>query len=236
LTNLATRAFRRLENTARIRLAAQSVRRNAPHDVEAAIDYAFHVKPGTFDVAPIQVRSELLDFLLLVQQLKPRAVVEIGTARGGTLFLFTRVAAPDAILVSVDLSSAEDTRFAGGNVARRRPLYESFALDQQQVHFVVGDSHEEETVARVREALAGRAADLLFVDGDHTSEGVRRDYELYRALVRPGGMIAFHDIVTGTPEFVGGVPEFWESVKTAEARELVENRGQGGFGIGVLPV
>lgn len=62
--------------------------------------------------------------------------------------------------------------------------------------FVVGDSHEEEIVARVREALAGRPADLLFVD----------------------------------------VPEFWESVKTADARELVENRGQGGFGIGVLPV
>ena len=171
-----------------------------------------------------------------MQQLKPRAVVEIGTARGGTLFLFTRVATPDAILVSVDLSSAEDTRFAGGNVARRRPLYESFALDHQRVHFVVGDSHEEKTVARVREALAGRQADLLFVDGDHSSEGVYRDYELYRGLVRPGGVIAFHDIVTGTPEFVGGVPEFWESVKTADARELVENRGQGGFGIGVLPV
>ena len=90
-------------------------------------------------------------------------------------------------------------------------------------------------MARVREPLAGRQADLLFVDGDHSSEGVYRDDELYRGLVRPGGVIAFHDIVTGTPEFVGGVPEFWESFKTADARELVENRGQGGFGIGVLP-
>ena len=52
--------------------------------------------------------------------------------------------------------------------------------------------------------------------------------------MRDGGLIAFHDIVTGPEKFVGGVPAFWQTVKNADAQELVENPGQGGFGIGVL--
>jgi len=65
---------------------------------------------------------------------------------------------------------------------------------------------------------------------------VRRDFELYSPLVRAGGLIAFHDIVDGRPDYVGGVPEFWKSVKTPDARELVEDPRQGGWGIGVFPV
>ena len=44
---------------------------------------------------------------------------------------------------------------------------------------------------------SGPDDDFLFIDGDHT--GVGRDYEMYRDLVRPGGLIAFHDIVADQP-------------------------------------
>jgi predicted O-methyltransferase YrrM len=77
--------------------------------------------------------------------------------------------------------------------------------------------------------------DFLFVDGDHEYEGVVKDYELYAPLVRPGGLIAFHDIVPGDEEVVGGVPRFWEELKGShETTELVESLDQGGYGIGVL--
>ena len=32
------------------------------------------------------------------------------------------------------------------------------------------------------------------IDGDHTYEGVKQDYEMYRHLVKDGGWIAFHDV------------------------------------------
>ena len=35
--------------------------------------------------------------------------------------------------------------------------------------------------------------DLLFIDGDHTEEGVRRDWELFSKHVRAGGHVLFHD-------------------------------------------
>jgi predicted O-methyltransferase YrrM len=211
------------------------VRGRSPRSLEAALEYAFSARPAGFEIAPLQVRSELRDFLLLVQGLEPRRLVEIGTARGGTLFLLTRVAAPDAVLVSIDLSSADDLRFGGGDIRRRRPLFEAFALDRQRVHLLVGNSHAVETRDDVKRTLRGGLVDVLFIDGDHTSEGVQADYELYRELVREGGLIAFHDIVDGKPEFVGGVPDFWRSIRTPKSQEFVEDPGQGGYGIGVLP-
>jgi predicted O-methyltransferase YrrM len=234
LIRLYVRAARRLKYEARIRRAASELQARSPRSLEAALDYAYTARPGSFEISPIQVRSELRDFLLLVQELKPRAMLEIGTARGGTLFLFTRVAAPDAVLISVDLSSPEDLRFAGGDVTRRRRLFKAFALDRQRVHFLVGDSHVADTRVRVERKLRARKLDLSFIDGDHTADGVRSDFEHYRDLVRRGGIIAFHDIVDGKPEFVGGVPDFWRGIRTAVAQEFVEDRGQGGYGIGVL--
>ena len=35
--------------------------------------------------------------------------------------------------------------------------------------------------------------DFLHIDGDHTYEGVKLDWELYSPKVRPGGYITVHD-------------------------------------------
>jgi predicted O-methyltransferase YrrM len=232
LGRIVVRSTRWLESPRRVERAAREVAANGPRTLDEALDYAYNARPARLTIAPNQVASELREFLQLVREEQPRAVLEIGTALGGTLFLLTRAAAPDATIVSIDLSG--DLRFGGGRVAQRRPLFEAFALDEQQVFFLAGDSHDPEMRRRVEAKLRGRPVDVLMIDGDHTEDGVRHDFELYSGLVRPGGLIAFHDIVDGRPDLVGGVPRFWRSVKTDGARELVEDPGQGGWGIGVL--
>jgi predicted O-methyltransferase YrrM len=234
MNHILLRVPRRLRHEISVRRAASELRVGAPRSLDKALDYVFSATPGSFELYPVQIRSEIRDFLVLVQGLRPRAVLEIGTARGGTLFLLTRVAAPDATLVSVDLSSRTDRRFAGRDVRRRRPLFRAFALDRQRIHFLVGDSHAVRTFKHVERKLGDRKVDLLFIDGDHTTEGVRRDFELYGKLVRPGGVIALHDIVDGPAEDVGGVPDFWRTIRTPKAQEFVADYGQGGYGIGVL--
>jgi predicted O-methyltransferase YrrM len=45
-------------------------------------------------------------------------------------------------------------------------------------------------------AVAARwdaAVDLVFIDGDHSEEGVRADWEGWNGFVAPGGAVAFHD-------------------------------------------
>ena len=50
-----------------------------------------------------QVEEEIVELLRILKTLKPRICLEIGTAGGGTLFLFAQVANPDATLISIDL-------------------------------------------------------------------------------------------------------------------------------------
>jgi predicted O-methyltransferase YrrM len=85
-------------------------------------------------------------------------------------------------------------------------------------------------------ALAGREIDFLFIDGDHTYEGVKSDFEMYSPLVRAGGLVAFHDIVPDRFETTGEVHIYWNELKQRgyEQRELIDLVGSRGYGIGVV--
>ena len=79
--------------------------------------------------------------------------------------------------------------------------------------------------------------EFLFIDGDHSYEGVKDDFSKYAKFVKPGGIVAFHDIVPGPPENVGGVPKFWGEIRQNFRHvEIVEDWNQGGCGIGVIYV
>jgi cephalosporin hydroxylase len=157
--------------------------------------------------------------------------MEIGTNMGGTLFLFARVAAADACLVSLDLPGGA---FGGGYPDWKAPLFRSFARDRQQVHLLRMNSHDPATRERVQALLAGRRLDFLLIDGDHSYEGVKADFEQYRDFVRKGGLIACHDIVPGHEARVGGVARFWQEHRSLYPyREFVGSPVQKGFGIGV---
>ena len=84
---------------------------------------------------------------------------------------------------------------------------------------------------------------MLFIDGDHSYEGVEHDFLTYGPLVRRDGIIAFHDICRGSgpvsggggKAWVGGVPRFWDEVKALYShREFVRDPAQHGFGIGAI--
>jgi predicted O-methyltransferase YrrM len=82
-------------------------------------------------------------------------------------------------------------------------------MHKQKIHLVREDSHALATLSLIKKILEGRKLDFLFIDGDHTYNGVKTDFEMCSKLVKKGGIIAFHDTVPGPPENVGGVPRFW---------------------------
>ena len=45
-------------------------------------------------------------------------------------------------------------------------------------------------------AVVGGPVELLFIDGDHSLEGVRRDAEIWLPRVMNGGLVMFHDVAT----------------------------------------
>jgi cephalosporin hydroxylase len=169
----------------------------------------------------------------LVGEQRPRVVLEIGLDEGGTLFLWSRAAAPDGQLISVD------TRPAGplGNASPFPLVRRSFARDAQRVDLVLGaDSHDAATAERIAELLAGRPVDFLFIDGDHSRDGVWQDVRMYGPLVRPGGLIAFHDVSTRTTPMTEGTAQFWSEFKADHETDECVAGGEPGFGIGVYGV
>jgi predicted O-methyltransferase YrrM len=211
---------------------ALAARADRAAGIPELVEVALGFKYGGIMINPWQIRGEIIPFLELVGSRPPRAVLEIGTANGGTFFLLARVADPEAILVTIDLPLGD---FGGGYPRWRAPLYRRFASRRQRAVPMLADSHDPATFVGVHSLLEDRKLDLLFIDGDHSYEGVRRDYELYGPLVAPGGVVAFHDIVPGEPSYVGGVPRFWSEIKqTARSRELVADWDYGSCGIGVL--
>jgi predicted O-methyltransferase YrrM len=205
-------------------------------EIEAWIELVQRFNYAGITIQSWQIPSEIAGFLRILEAEPPQRVLEIGTAKGGTLFLLTRVAAPDALLISVDLKRGQ---FGGGYPAWRAPLYRSFAREAQRVKPVMGESHGHRTREQVKRLLEGKSIDLLFIDGDHSYEGVKKDFADYAPLVRSGGLVAFHDIVPGSPGKhgdPGGVPAFWPELKTTypHATELVEDWEWGSCGIGVV--
>jgi predicted O-methyltransferase YrrM len=203
----------------------------APAEPGPAFDFITDFKCGELMLRQWQIKSEFLELLSLLDRLQPRTLVEIGTGRGGTLFFLARAATDDATLVSVDLEGAE---FGGGYKEAYGRLLRSFARDRQRIELVRGDSHDPILQQGVRDLVGGRV-DFLLIDGDHTYEGVSADLAAYGPLVRPGGLIALHDVVPGPEYAVGGVPRLWQELQaTREVRTIVESWEQGGYGIGLL--
>ena len=214
--------------------AARALRRNRPASLPDTISLANDFDYGGVSIRPMQLSREIRSFLTLLEADPPRAVLEIGTGRGGTLFLLAQVAHDDALLVSIDEPGGAYAFGGRPEYKRRARLYRALGRDRQRIVYIAGDSHRDETRTEVLEALRGELLDLLFIDGDHTSEGVERDFKMYSPLVRAGGLVAFHDIVPGPSAEVGGVPSFWQQIRDPEAIEIVEDRQQRSFGIGVL--
>jgi len=211
------------------------LRELAPGSLEQTAD--FILGPGSLLVGALQRRPEILTFLKDSFPRPPAAVAEIGRAKGGTLALLCRAAAPDALIISLDLPGAIHSgpipAFNKGGW--RRPLLEALAGPGQDLRLIDGDSRSAEAIALFEKALAGRKLDLLFIDGDHTYEGVKSDHERYARFVKPGGIIAFHDINPGLEEFGVAVSRFWRETPLAgERREFIEDPRQISYGIGAL--
>jgi predicted O-methyltransferase YrrM len=177
----------------------------------------------------IQKPLELYELVRFVSKHRLDAVMEIGTWTGGTLYLWSRLAEPDATLISVDFPPKPDDRTLVERFSR-------FILPGQRLVCLREDSHASSTLDKVTQVLQDRRPSLLFIDGDHSYEGVKHDYEMYSPLVRPGGLIIFHDIIDN-PEYPSyGVARFWNEIRrTTRYMEIVDpHHHLNGCGIGVL--
>jgi hypothetical protein len=137
-----------------------------------------------------------------------RTAVEIGVYEGSSALVLARALPVDAVLHLIDPfvdSRGLAAGWRGTDWATRRVL-------ERAVHDRGGPTlrwHVERSEQAGRHWAA--PVDLVFIDGDHTPETVRLDWELFSRWVPPGGVVVFHDAREGKPggeglPGEGGVP------------------------------
>jgi len=86
------------------------------------------------------------------------------------------------------------------------------------------------TFAEAASRFGRGSVDLLHVDGFHTYEAVKNDYETWLPLMSERGVMLFHDIAVREGDF--GVWRLWDELKSRRPHYEVEF----GHGLGVLAV
>lgn len=85
---------------------------------------------------------------------------------------------------------------------------------------IIGDTHDLETLRRLKERLNNRAINVLYIDASHTYASVKQDYEMYAPL--SSDIVAFHDIETGryANDKNDGAWKFWDELHVERYRDL----------------
>jgi cephalosporin hydroxylase len=122
--------------------------------------------------------KELIDFL---QDKKIKSIVEIGVSAGGTTSIF-KTCFSEAQVIGVDCCVLP--------VAKEKQKKYNFIL-------VEGDSKDEAVAIGVVSLLPKRYIDFLFIDGEHSYENIKKDFETWFPYAR---IIAFHDIQKNTSQ------------------------------------
>ncbi len=90
--------------------------------------------------------------------------------------------------------------------------------DEAGIPDILGNTHDPETLKRLKKHLNGKFIDILFIDASHTYEDVKKDYGIYSPLC--DGIVALHDINTyrNSKRKLVRVWEFWDEIR-GEAHE-----------------
>lgn len=183
---------------------------------------------------PVQLLQEETEFSRLLEiyiDLKPKNVIEIGSFYGGTLWHWLEYNSQIKKILCIDMPiPPSDGRYQ--DMVKSRALWRNWTDAHPNLAFDIINTNSTwvQTVSAARSWFPDKDVDFLYIDGGHDYETVRQDYNNYGDLVKPGGIIALHDI-TG----LEGVMRMWQEIKASgvKVREITSNPIVG-WGIGIV--
>ena len=140
-------------------------------------------------------------------------IAEIGRFKGGSTFIFASAMPEGVELWSYDFHVALRPDMPGKQLdAELREALDRYGLTHK-VHLLVADSR---TAVPPDSPL-----EVLFIDGDHSYEGAKADFERWGAFVRRGGHLLFHDAVDsgGYGNFYPGIAQLMTEIGSGWERQ-----------------
>jgi cephalosporin hydroxylase len=163
--------------------------------------------------------EEWVPFLNYVNDKEPKIIIEIGSGWGGTMACFAKLPSKPKV-IAIDLPSKSKLY---------NWMHKKLCERYGNVHIIRENSMDFSASLRLNKTLGCETnADILFIDGCHSTEAVTSDYKMYKNYVRKGGLIVFHDI-----KLPSGVPAFWKEIKKKNKwyLEYVGKNSKRGIGV-----
>ncbi len=115
-----------------------------------------------------------------------RRLAEVGVWHGVTTRLLRRAMAPDGVLFAIDPYPVGRLGFSAQMVIAHRGVGR---VRNGRVRWLRATGAEAARDPEVRAA----PIEFVFIDGDHSYDGLRADWEGWAGLIAPGGVVGLHD-------------------------------------------
>lgn len=161
----------------------------------------------------------------VIREVKPQIFVELGTHAGHSYFSFCQAVTESGLPTRC---FAVDT-WAGDGITTGHysdEIYNEVNSFNQERY--ASFSHLlRMTFDDALTHFADESVELLHIDGLHTYEAVRHDFETWRPKLAPGAVVLFHDTQVHAENF--GVHKFWQELTEIYPRnlEFVHSSGLG---------
>lgn len=165
----------------------------------------------------------------LIKQKQPETIVELGTHTGNSYFamcqavaqlgLATRCYAVDTWQGDVHAGFYDETVFEEVNA-------------YNTAHYARFSTLLRTTFDQARRQFPNHSIDILHIDGLHTYEAVKHDFDTWFDTVKPGGYILLHDTAVKQNDF--GVWRLWVEL-TARFQHHIHFSHSNGLGVIRLP-
>lgn len=163
---------------------------------------------------------------MLIELIKPSVVVELGSHYGVSFFSFCESAerfSPNTCVYAIDSwEGDEHAGYYGDSIYRQVSEY------REKYHKRNGILIRE-YFDRACEKFEDESIDIIHIDGLHTYEAVKEDYELWKDKLKQEGTFLFHDWNVKENNF--GVWKLWEEIKANDEYKVIEFTN--GYGLGI---
>lgn len=165
----------------------------------------------------------------LIEILQPQVVVELGTHYGVSFFAFceaAKVLSPKSFIYAVDTWEGDpQAGFYGDHV------YSKVSSHQHKHH-----PQQSRLIRSTFDAaachFADKSIDVIHVDGLHTYEAVKHDFDTWLPKLKEGGTLIFHDWNVRERDF--GVWKLWQEIKSSEDFQCFEIPNGHGLALATL--
>lgn len=163
----------------------------------------------------------------LVDVMQPNTIVELGTHYGVSFFSFCEAAekfSPNSSIYAVDTWEG-DAHAGGYGETVYKQVYSHWFKFHRRIGTLIRSTFDEACTY-----FPDSSIDLLHIDGLHTYEAVKHDFESWLPKMKKGAVVLFHDINVREREF--GVWLLWDQLCNDDRyRGYTINNG---YGLGIL--